>query len=729
MPDTGSETISLDLGGNFKQEAGANAAAAKTLISSFDALAAASKKVKPPNFDWAPAAEKSADAAKKTAAWSATQTSWMQKQISMHKEIAGFDAKRASRISAMEREYKRMNELATGSGGASGEGSMFGSGLMFSAGGTMLSAAGKMVGAAKDMLVASLEYGKAGYMKEVEESGKREHSTKGLGVLTGGHGNAAYNMAFDLAAKYNFNVDESVGKVKQLVNAGYSSREIPLAVRASVGMNEVKAGSGDDFLGKLEQAKLKGKVDNKFFKGLAKDGIELDAVYKEIARKTGESVDKIKEKAKKGTLDTKVSTDAALAVANRKFGALADDVGNSVPGLLNKIRLGFDKMFSVGDLAPVKSVLKDIGDALASPAGAEMAASFKELFSATNMALFGQFQGGKGKEVVVGFMHDVSAAVRSLAAAIREAAPQIQMLERMLMRNAVMAIKGAGAFLAKKHDDSLLKPGASNSAAGKWSGGHLGNGDTGGGAKLPNDSKGKSTLETAWDSIKKGMNGAWGDNAEANGPLEKLKGKAEDALPGQGLGGKLLGVPQVDDLGAANNNAVIPAANDNAAAIPGAVDTMGPGMSLGGDLAAGMAAGIAGGESQAIAAAVAMAENSLAAAKAKLGVHSPSTEFAEVGMFSAAGMAGGMTAHAGKVSAAGAGLGKSALSGAGGGAGGAGGAGGGGGGAPTINVMVNGPMKKGEAEELGKIIGDGAYQAWRKNERQFQRDKREGAAA
>jgi hypothetical protein len=122
-------------------------------------------------------------------------------------------------------------------------------------------------------------------------------------------------------------------------------------------------------------------------------------------------------------------------------------------------------------------------------------------------------------------------------------------------------------------------------------------------------------------------------------------------------------------------------------------DTMADkGAETGKALPDGMVEGINGGSGEAVAAAVAMAERVLLSVKARLGQHSPSTEFAEVGYFGGEGMAKGFASNdnASKAAAGMAGRAVDAARGAAGapGAPGAGGAGGRGAGGGPITIIL-----------------------------------------
>lgn len=89
-------------------------------------------------------------------------------------------------------------------------------------------------------------------------------------------------------------------------------------------------------------------------------------------------------------------------------------------------------------------------------------------------------------------------------------------------------------------------------------------------------------------------------------------------------------------------NAAVSGINNAAAA------AYGPALSIGANISRGIANGIASGRSAAISAASSMAGSALAAAKARLAIHSPSREFFKVGNFTAEGLANGISQNSSK---------------------------------------------------------------------------------
>jgi len=712
---TNTETAYLDLAGNFRSQATANSAAAKELEGALGGLAKASAQVKGTGLE---------GKSLKMAGEVNAITAGLQKQVSLQAQIATFDAKRVQKTHELEQQLKRMHSAATGqdkidAAKKKGDEQVAASAaLSITAGNLMAGAAEKMIGAARDMVVAAYEYSKAAYSKAVTETTARAGATGGLDVLSKGHGNAAYNMAFDLAAKYNLSADEGVDKVKKLVNAHFASKDIPLAVRASVGVDgALGKGKGDELLKKLETAKLKGKkTGEETVKGLAELGIDAEEVYDQIAKDTGKTKKSVKAKAKANTLDTDAAVKAVLETANKKYGGIADKIGDSVPGLMNKISLGFNKLFSTVDLAPVQKMLKSIGEVINGPGGKEIQAAGNELFSALNDALFGQFQGKSGKKELVAFAHEVAGAIRMLAASARELKPTIAMLERLAMVKLKQApglltggVKAAAAEIGKAQKAPVSKaPTQADDVVGGL--GELA-GDLGG-AMLG------GPLKAVWDVF-----GFVAPKMQAD-VAAKAKSAAKDAGKAA-IVGALSPAKSADPAAASATSKALPA-NDNAA-----FDTMGQGLELGNNLSVGMAAGIAGGQSAAVEAATSMASAALGAAKSTLQVASPSKAFGWVGDMSAQGFAGGMDGGGGAVSKAGQGLGKKALGGAAAGAGGAGGGAGASGGDINISVALTPPpgAKQAEVDTLMAMAESAAAAAFRKNQRNYQRGAREGVAA
>lgn len=190
-----------------------------------------------------------------------------------------------------------------------------------------------------------------------------------------------------------------------------------------------------------------------------------------------------------------------------------------------------------------------------------------------------------------------------------------------------------------------------------------------------------------------------------------------------GMIGKAQAKSKMDDLtGLLGNGLDLGAVNDNMG---------GQGASIGKGITDGVVAGVEGGSPEAVGAAIAMAERMLAAIKARLGQHSPSTEFAEVGHYSAEGMAQGMGANSNPASAA-ADMGKKALGAAsaasGGGAGGGGGKGassGGGGISITIQIGAGATAAQGAAV---KAEIDKGLPGWLAMQRAAGRQAQEAAA-
>lgn len=257
---------------------------------------------------------------------------------------------------------------------------------LLESGGTMLLGAGGAVAkggevvlkAAAALAAAGVGLAAAGVKFGIDKTAERNAANSALEKLGM---NGGYEVAVDLSAKYHLDPADAVTQIKKLLNAGFSKTEIPTLIRIKAGM-ETSGLDGDALLKKLETIKLGSKVGTKDVEGLKKLGIDVGAVYQEIARSTGQSMDQVKAAVKAGTLDADKLVKSIEKVADVKFGPMADELGNSVPGLLNKLSLSFGELFSGMDLGPIKGFLEMLDQALHSKAGGALKKSLQDAFSA-----------------------------------------------------------------------------------------------------------------------------------------------------------------------------------------------------------------------------------------------------------------------------------------------------------------------------------------------------------
>jgi hypothetical protein len=515
------------------------------------------------------------------------------------------------------------------------------------AGGAVLSAGKVVLEAAAALAAAAVAVAAAGYKLGVEKTSEKQ---AGEAVL----GKAGYAQTIQLAATYNLDEKEAGTQVKKLLNAHFSQSEIPVLIGIKAGM-DLKGLNGDELLGKLETMKLKPKVDAKDIKALAGMGVDTKAVYDELAKSLGVKPAEAMAKVKAGAVDTGKVIAAVEAATSKQFGGLAEMLGNSVPGLLNKIRLAFGELFADMDLGPLKDFLKSVLGAISGGAGGELKKSLQELFAAISHTLFDPFKGAEGQKKLENMLRGMAGMLHDAAGAVRDLAPLINLL--------VSAFASTG------------KGGAEGSAA-------LG----------------------AFEGFVMGLLGPIGDAIDALRVLSKLIG----LVTGEDVGPKKPGA--ADPSGgpmAPSPMTPVPtdAANDNASS---------GGMDVGSALSDGITLGISNGEPGAIAAAVSLVTNAIAAAHAAADAHSPSRPMARLGGFLGQGVTVGMQGQNDNAADAGANIARSAMKGAAAGGGGAlaavagprpAGAGAGAKGGDVYNVQIQQPAgatkKEGEEFAIG----------------------------
>jgi hypothetical protein len=511
----------------------------------------------------------------------------------------------------------------------------------------------------------------AGVKFGIETTDKASIQRAIFGQLGKGGG---YEMAIKIAGDYGLNTEEAFAKVKGLLGAKFAEKDIPAFVKIAVGIDAVKGeGKGKAFLEKLENTANKGgKANEEAIKGFAEAGLNVDDIWKAIAQKLGTTVAVAQSKVKSGAVSMRDALDAVKKVGEKQFGQIADKMGGSVEALIGKIKIQLAQMFSNLDLKPVKSALKAIVDALSGPTGKELGKGISELFS----SIVGLLKGITAKDVK-GFLVPIVDMVKDLAATIKANAPGLKAFGRAFAETSVDGLKLVV---------TLLK-GAVRIAA---------------------------VVGQVWSGVR-------------------------DLIAGGPDTGKLRKVPTLlDQVRTAVQMMFSPLQtaqriwqNFQTMFTGGSAKVGASARAAGTAVASGFAGGIMAGLAGAVAAAGRMASAALAKIRAVLGVASPAKALVFVGDMMAGGMAKGMNDNADKPAKA---AGKMAAGAAGAAAGGAGGGRGGaaaGGGAPVFNITINAApgMGAAEARALGGAAVEGAYEAWKKNARRFEREQQEGRAA
>jgi tape measure domain-containing protein len=674
------ETIGLNLSGDFAAEAAAAARAAEQLAGGLDKLTEAEKKQQTAGADAGKAKQSISDqtaaheaAAAKRSAADAQQMDKMAKGFAVVQAASGAAAK------AVEGDWL---SAATGILGMLGPEGAAAAAIL----GTMGAIKNAIAEVREKVWGLVSDYGKLGIASVFEETSQREAI---VGALEGmGRSTAEANAAYEKIAKEAIDT----GRSKQAIAdefrrlAGYGDKQ---AMELTKAIDSTAAAIGDEkakgLLEKLAKAQAKG-VNQESVEGLAEAGLKVDIVYRELAKQTGKSVDKVKADLKAGKITAEQYAEAVKAAASQQFGNAAEKSAGSLLGLVARIKLAVLELFAFDEatVKPVKDGLKAVLAEIQGGGGAEIKTELQALALDIGET-FGLVTEGS---TVKDFFHSVAGAVKQLRTEFDAMKPQIKEVIALLKQ---LASDGTLTNLAK---------GAAGAAR----------------AKLKEAKDATQSVSDQAGIFAKLKNAGLGDTAAGAGSWlgDKLAwvGRKTDVFgvlkPSEGAPKADAGSAMLPDLGDAAGNA-----KDSALPVGDALD-------LG--MIEGILAGIPGIES----AAGLAAARALAAAKQKLGVASPSEEFAKIGSYSSEGMAKGIAANESPARAAGAMAGNALGAAAGGaaGAGAAGSAGAGGGISITINLGAGATPAQASAV---KAEIDKGLPGWLAMQRRAGRDAAEAA--
>jgi hypothetical protein len=541
-----------------------------------------------------------------------------------------------------------------------------------SAGAVVAGAAAALTAAAGALVFAGIKLG-------ISEATKNEVQGAILDAVTGGKGDSAIKVATKVALDIGIDDDAALDKIKKLLNAKFSEKQAAAVVKVGVGLDALETGRGEAFVKTLETIRNLNKFDDKSLRKLAKQGIDLEAVYARLAKEMGLSVDQVKAKIKSGTLDVGKGLDAVVAVADAKFGAVADKIGNSIPGLVTKIQVAFKGLFGDIDLGPLKGFLKNVLGVLTGPAAQGFSKAFSKLTDTILKGLFGPLSDKSAAQKMTAIVKGITGAVTWLTGALKEVGSIAQKVW------AAIKPQLADFFSAKK-------------------------GSTG------NELR----------ALGRDLTALWAQAKPVVIPLAKLI-----------AGGLLSGLTTSFKLAVAGArllsqgltallrpvNAIVGAIGNVGRAIPNA-----------------LGAGILGSMGAAISAAVKMAMGVVAGVKAAIGMKSPPRAFLDIGgampnavgkgvndNASAPARAGAKMAKAAAVAASAASREASAARAGGGGASGGGRGAGASGAGPTIQITNN--FAPGTTPAQAAALATANAEEWKRQMRAWQREQQEGRAA
>lgn len=412
MSTEGLETVGLNLDGNFATEAGRAAAKAEALTSTLKQLAAAEGNIQ--GFD--ANLERMLDAKGKAHKKLIEDATGVTAE-----KHAKAQAEAAKKQKEAAEEFEKADPFSKAN-------------VLHAAAGLLIAGGIAVTAAAEKLAVGAAQLVKAGYQLAVEETSKKEIQTAIFNAI--GHG-GGYEVAIDLAAKYNIPEDQAISQVKALLGAKFSEAEIPVIMKLAVGIGAVEGeGKAQAFLEQLQKVDLKGKFDEKSIKGFVAAGVDAQTIYENLAKKLGVSIDTAKAKVKAGQVSVREGIDAVEAAADKQFGGVAEKMANSVPALLAVLGNDAKHLFDSVDLGPIKDFLKTLDSVIKGPEGQEIKSAINELFAALNDAVLSNFKGEQGKQKLREFAHDVAKSIHEFAEGVKEAKPAITLIERLLLISA-----------------------------------------------------------------------------------------------------------------------------------------------------------------------------------------------------------------------------------------------------------------------------------------------------
>jgi hypothetical protein len=474
--------------------------------------------------------------------------------------------------------------------------------------------------------------------------------------------------------------DVIAGEFTRMIKAGFKDDQVGQIVKV---LGDVSAVGGEGKAAALEKlltrVQAKGSLDKAVVTGLIRQGVSQEAFYKELAKVTKKGADQIPALIKTGKISSQDAEAAILAAVGKTVKGAAEKQANTVLALIARIKSAAEEMFALDErsVKPVKDFLNNVLKMITSGPGQALKAAIQNLFGAVFSTAFDDLNSKAGKSTIADAFTQITRGVNMAAEAIRQLKPEVQaiiaMFKQMMHDGTIPSMVKAMQMTAK------AKLGGMQDDAGamKW--------------KVKAAASPGKTLGKIWTDPLGELDEALGGGVKRRlgvGTLSPIRGilrqfgmddpfhaddGGKEAAAGSPKGGA------VAKSAKAMKASVLPDMM-NAYTLPDdakadAIDKMTQGgTDIGGALNDGMAQGIIATMDQAIAAGGASAEALIARVRAALGVHSPSTVFAEIGGFLSEGMAQGIAGGQSKVNAAVGKMGAGAASAVVPGAGGAGGA-------------------------------------------------------
>lgn len=385
MSSSETETVTLNLDGDFAAKAEKSAAAADKLGTSIDKMGSAGGKAAADNL------EKSADEADKLGKKTKDASGTLEKMAGGAEKLASSFLSVGAAVGAVVTAARAVDE--------------------------------EIKHAIDTVTNLEAEIGLAGAKMAVLQSSKKEVESAAFKKLGGD-----YEKAVKVAVKLGLNEDEAVADVKKMLNAGFAQSDVELMLKIKAGMGP----AGQDpaaFFTEMQKLKLEPKVKAKDLDGVWKLGIDSKKVYADLDKQLG-GTGKALAALKKGTLDSGMVQKAIMKEALAKYGALADIAGNTVPALLARMKSGFEHLFDGVTMEPIKVVLKNILAELEGGGGKKLKAGINDIFGSMGVAL----DSVKSKGGIHKVFDEMAAAAHRAAAEIRALKPVVDGLLALLQK-------------------------------------------------------------------------------------------------------------------------------------------------------------------------------------------------------------------------------------------------------------------------------------------------------
>ena len=289
------------------------------------------------------------------------------------------------------------------------------------AGGAVILAAAAALGAVAVKLLI------AGAQIAIAESTFKQGAVGAFDRKTGGKGEAQYQQTLGLAAKLGLTKEDAVEQTKVLLQAQVSREQIPLAITAIADISVDDPSKGAALKEKIAQFGRGKKVDEGAIRGLAEAGVNVNDVF-DALKKKGESTDQVIARLKTNGVSAAEAIKATISAVEKGSGGAAAKAAESIPGLINRLKIGFGSLFDSVDLAPIKDALTSVASVLEGPVGAEFKTSLTGLFGQLFHTLFDPFKGPEGQKKLEALFKTISSAATETTAALKALAPLVQVL-------------------------------------------------------------------------------------------------------------------------------------------------------------------------------------------------------------------------------------------------------------------------------------------------------------